>query len=106
MAEGLRLHQPDRLFWGTIQIINHPRKNYFVHVDGLGDAYVCHEVWVRLQEADEFGADHGLEVVNTVPDPPHLFIGFGVEETKPTRQKIERAVRDIAPSGTKVTIRS
>lgn len=102
---GIRIRHTDPIVRGCILVVEGGRKPFHIHVDGTGHSVVSTGVWADLELARSQGVEHGFTWEHEVKHPPNLLVGLGTDpEYKPTKQLIERAMRDIAPRGTTVTI--
>ena len=103
---GLRIAHVDPVVKGCIYRVLGGRKPLHIHVAGDGTSVVSVGVWADLELARRNTGVTEFELVNTTKHPPHLLIGMGTDPVeKPAKQLIERAMRDIAPIGTTVTIK-
>jgi hypothetical protein len=66
---GIRLHHPTER--DCIWLVRHPRKDYWLRLDGAGDVIVSTTIYERLKEV----ALAGLIFLNEVKAPPNLVVG-------------------------------
>jgi hypothetical protein len=120
MGKGLRIHHPTERNGILLVPYHHHDPSgaehwIHIHLDENGDSIVSEGVWGQLKEVAELRlCDHGLFVLNEIPDPPTLVIGSDTEYMLRVCQldkdgevypiDLQAVAQSFAPNGVKARI--
>ncbi len=103
---GFRIHHPT--LRNSVLLVPVPpktrrgtAKNVQIVLADEGNTIVSEGVWSELQYALAAGHEHSFVILNEVPDPPALAVGFSSapDRGRSTYQLEQDALREIAPAG-------